>query len=61
LTLEHQLLDKMIGTIRPVLIEREGHGYTDNYLKVQVSSGQIGSIIPVKITKRSKNELVGEA
>ncbi|MBQ8557809.1 MAG: tRNA (N(6)-L-threonylcarbamoyladenosine(37)-C(2))-methylthiotransferase MtaB [Alphaproteobacteria bacterium] len=61
LTLEHQLLDKMIGTIRPVLIEREGHGYTDNYLKVQVLSGQIGSIIPVKITKRSKNELVGEA
>ena len=58
LTLEHQLLDKMIGTIRPVLIEREGHGYTDNYLKVQVLSGQIGSIIPVKITKRSKNELV---
>ncbi len=55
------LLDETIGKIKPVLIEKEGQGYTDNYLKVTVPCDKIGQIINVRMTRRSKNELVGEA
>ncbi len=59
--LTENLLNKTVGQIKPVLIEKEGQGYTDNYLKVAVPSDKIGQIIDVRIVKRSKNELVGEA
>ncbi len=60
-TLCERLLDRTVGQIKPVLIEKEGQGYTDNYLKVSVPSDKIGKIIDVRIKQRSKNELVGEA
>ncbi len=55
------LLDATIGQTKPVLIEKEGQGYTNNYIKVTVSSDKIGQIINVRMIQRSKNELVGEA
>ncbi len=60
---EENLLDSLIGQTKNVLIEKEGQGYTDNYLKVNVLNGenQIGHIIPVHIQQRRNNELVGEA
>lgn len=58
--LENKLLSQMIGTVRPVLIEKIGQGYTDNYIKIKVNSNQTGQIIPVRIIGRSENELVGE-
>ena len=44
-----------------VLIETEGFGYTENYLRVKTNCDRIGKIVPVIITGREKNELVGEA
>lgn len=60
LKLEQKLLDKTVGTVHPVLIEKNGSGYTDNYLKVHTSSTSEGKIEQVLITKRIENELVGE-
>ncbi len=56
-----RLLDNQIGQTHFVLIEKEGCGYSENYLKVQTKSNKVGEIIPVKITERKENELVGEA
>lgn len=63
LQLEENFLDSLIGQTKNVLIEKEGQGYTDNYLKVNVlnAKNQIGHIIPVHIQQRRNNELVGEA
>lgn len=59
--LEIKQLDATIGQTRSVLIEQEGHGYTDNYLKVNIPSAKnIGEILSVKIIQRRENELVGE-
>ncbi len=54
-------LDKQIGKTMTVLIETEGFGYTENYLRVKTNCDRIGKIVPVIITGREKNELVGEA
>lgn len=60
-SLEAKLYDSLIGTTRSVLIEREGQGYTDNYLKVAVPSAKnIGEILSVKMIQRRENELVGK-
>ncbi len=58
--LERKLLDQTVGTVRSVLIEKNGSGYTDNYLKVHTSSKSEGKIEQVLIKKRIENELVGE-
>ena len=44
-----------------VLIERNGVGYSENYLKVKTNSNKTGEIVSVLITKRNENELVGQA
>jgi threonylcarbamoyladenosine tRNA methylthiotransferase MtaB len=54
-------LDQEIGKTLPVLIETNGWGYTENYLKVKVESASVGKIIPVAILERYENELVGQA
>lgn len=59
--LHTQLLDRQIGKKRMVLIEKEGQGYTENYLKVQTNSFDVGKIVSVQIKERHGNELVGEA
>lgn len=59
--LEEKLLDSLIGKTQNVLIEKAGQGYTDNYIKVNVPSNQIGAVLPVHIKQRRNNELVGEA
>ncbi len=58
--LEQKLLDQTVGTVRPVLIEKNGSGYTDNYLKVHTDSKSEGKIEQVLIKQRIDNELVGE-
>lgn len=59
--LTKKVLAQQIGKTMPVLIEKEGMGYTENYIKVHTQSTQIGQIIPVKILKEKDNELVGQA
>lgn len=54
-------LDSQIGKKFPVLIETNGVGYTENYLKVKTNCDKIGQIVDVQIIGRDKNELVGEA
>ena len=45
-----QRLQAEIGTTRDVLIESEGQGRTEHYLPVAIADGQVGSIVPVRIT-----------
>lgn len=54
-------LDKQIGKKHLVLIETNGIGYTENYLKVKTNCYRTGEIVSVSITGREKNELVGQA
>jgi threonylcarbamoyladenosine tRNA methylthiotransferase MtaB len=54
-------LENQIGKTLPVLIETEGMGYTENYLKVKTNCEKTGEIVPILITGRDKNELVGKA
>lgn len=56
-----KLLDTQIGKVMPVLIEKDGYGYTENYLKVKTDSLETGKIILVEIKERNQNELVGKA
>ena len=42
-----------------VLIEQNGIGYSENYLKVKTNSDKTGEIVSVLIEKRNENELVG--
>jgi threonylcarbamoyladenosine tRNA methylthiotransferase MtaB len=45
-----QRLQAEIGATREVLIESEGQGRTEHYLPVAIADGQVGSIVPVRIT-----------
>ncbi len=54
------LLESMIGKRLNVLIEKKGSGWSENYLKIQTNCDKIGHIVPVLITERNKNELVGQ-
>lgn len=54
-------LDSQIGKTHTVLIETNGVGYTENYLKVKTNCYNTGEIVSVLITGREKNELVGKA
>lgn len=55
------ILQEHIGKTESVLIENEGFGYTENYIKVKTNSNAIGEIIPIKITAEQDDELVGQA
>lgn len=55
-----RLLDAQIGKTLKVLIEKDGTGYSENYLKVKTAlSGKTGEIVDVVIVGREANELVG--
>lgn len=54
-------LDAQIGRTLPVLIEKDGCGYTENYLRVRTNFFDMGKIVLVKIIGRNQNELVGKA
>lgn len=55
-----QLLDEQIGKRVKVLIEKDGAGYSENYLKVRTSHvDKAGEIVDVIIKGRELNELVG--
>ncbi len=54
-------LDSQIGKTHTVLVETNGVGYTENYLKVKTNCYNTGEIVSVLITGREKNELVGKA
>ena len=54
-------LDSYIGKRLSVLVEINQTGYSENYLKVKTNVDKTGEIVPVLITGRIKNELVGQA
>ena len=54
-------LDSYVGKTLFVLIENNQTGYSENYLKVKTNCDRMGEIVPVLITGRIKNELVGQA
>lgn len=51
-------MEKMIGKTLNVLIERDGMGYSENYLSVQTQESQAGKIVAVKIKQR-ENDVLG--
>ena len=58
--LHDALLQKMVGQTLPVLIESDGMGWTDNYLRVILSKKYpIGQIVAIKIKKVKNHALVG--
>ena len=52
-------LDREIGGARSVLIERDGFGRTEYYTPVLVAEAQPGPLLPVRITGRDGDKLVG--
>ncbi len=49
-----------IGKIRPVLIEREGLGRTEQFTQTEVSGGTAGEILTTRITGHTGRHLLGE-
>ncbi len=55
-------LEQMIGKRSRVLIEKDGGGLTENYIRVQTDvRGSVGEIVDVLLTERRGHELVGKA
>lgn len=55
-----ELLHKMIGTKALVLVESDGMGWTENYLRVILNSKyQAGEIVPIKVKGVKDHALVG--
>jgi threonylcarbamoyladenosine tRNA methylthiotransferase MtaB len=53
-------LDGEQGRRREVLIEKSGLGRTPHFAEVQVAAGSAGEIVPIRVTGRSGQMLVGE-
>ncbi len=57
--LHQDLLKKMVGKTVKVLVEENYSGWTENYLHVILKNNYVsGQIVPIKISKVQKNELV---
>ncbi|MBS8261849.1 tRNA (N(6)-L-threonylcarbamoyladenosine(37)-C(2))-methylthiotransferase MtaB [Roseibium polysiphoniae] len=53
-------LSSEVGKIRPVLVEKEGLGRTEQFTQTEISGGVAGEILPVKITGHSGRHLLGD-
>lgn len=49
-----------VGKIRPILIEREGLGRTEQFTQTEISGGRPGDIIPVRISGHTGRHLLGD-
>lgn len=49
-----------VGKIRPVLIEKEGLGRTEQFTQVELSGGSAGDILTTRITGHTGRHLLGE-
>lgn len=49
-----------IGKVRPILIEREGLGRTEQFTQTEISGGTAGDILTTKITGHTGRHLLGE-
>ena len=50
-----------IGKMRPVLIEKEGLGRTEQFTQVELAGGQAGDIVETRIIGHTGRHLLGEA
>jgi len=50
-----------VGRIRPVLIEKEGLGRTEQFTQVELSGGSAGKIVETRIIGHTGRHLLGEA
>ena len=55
-----QLLDSYVGKKLSVLLEQEGNGLDEHYMRVQTDSSLSGEIVDVLITHRRNDALVGK-
>ncbi|MCV0429549.1 MAG: tRNA (N(6)-L-threonylcarbamoyladenosine(37)-C(2))-methylthiotransferase MtaB, partial [Roseibium sp.] len=50
-----------VGNLRPVLIEKEGLGRTEQFTQVELSGGEAGEIVETRIIGHTGRHLLGEA
>ena len=55
----------LVGSVQPVLVERDGHGHAPNFAKVRVPAtllhqGVVGKILPLRIAAVRDKILIGE-
>ncbi|MEJ8476313.1 tRNA (N(6)-L-threonylcarbamoyladenosine(37)-C(2))-methylthiotransferase MtaB [Roseibium algae] len=53
-------LSAEVGKIRPVLVEKEGLGRTEQFTQTEISGGVAGEILSVKITGHTSRHLLGD-
>jgi threonylcarbamoyladenosine tRNA methylthiotransferase MtaB len=49
-----------VGKIRPVLIEKEGLGRTEQFTQTEITGGNAGEILTTRITGHTGRHLLGE-
>jgi threonylcarbamoyladenosine tRNA methylthiotransferase MtaB len=54
-------LSAEVGRMRPVLIEKEGLGRTEQFTQVELSGGAAGEIVETRIIGHTGRHLLGEA
>jgi threonylcarbamoyladenosine tRNA methylthiotransferase MtaB len=52
-------LDRLVGTVQPVLVENGGKAHTDAFAPVHVSTARRGDMLRARITAREGDHLVG--
>lgn len=54
-------LDRQIGSVQTVLIERDGRGRLDSFAEIHVAGGQAGQLLQARVIGRGTGHLIGEA
>ncbi len=57
-------LHSLIGSVQPVVVEKDGHGHAPNFARVRVPAdrqAQIGGISSLRVTQIDNETLIGEA
>lgn len=54
-------LDGLVGTVKPVLIEREGRGRLETFTEVEGVAGPAGAIVQARLHARTARTLLAEA
>ncbi|MBH9537847.1 tRNA (N(6)-L-threonylcarbamoyladenosine(37)-C(2))-methylthiotransferase MtaB [Novosphingopyxis sp. YJ-S2-01] len=57
-------LGSLIGSVQPVVVEKDGHGHAPNFARLRVpkdKQSRIGSIVPLRVTDIDNETLIGEA
>jgi tRNA A37 methylthiotransferase MiaB len=51
----------MVGTRQKVLMEKDGHGHSENFARLRLGDIEAGKILDVRVTGIEGGTLIGEA